>query len=182
VIAAVVLVALAISGFSYAHWYGYLYFEKYIETGYMCASIQTWFSNDPPGQNDPGYTKDVAATHTWIDAIDPHYAYIWIEKAYPCYTVYFTMDIYNCGTIPWNMTTPKVNGVTLVDSTWVQFDLDGNGVNDVEFMYIDGELKQVHPGQFVEWSLRLHVLQGADLCPAEYYFTLEVEVVQWNLA
>lgn len=180
VIAAVILVALATSGYSYAHWTEWMYLDGYVETGYMCAEIVTWFGNDPPGSIDPGYTKDIATTYAWIDSVDPRYAYVQIVDAYPSYEVRFTCDIHNCGTIPWNMTTPTVNGVTLIDSEWVDFDLDEDGDFDVNIMYIDGENKQVHPCQIVEWSLRIHVKQGADACGELYYFLLEVEVVQWN--
>lgn len=180
-IAAIVLIMLAIAGYSYAHWSTYMYIDGDVYTGELCAEIVTWFGNDPPGSNDPGYDKDVATTYTWIDEEDPHYAYVKIENAYPSYEVRFTCDIHNCGTIPWFMLTPKVNGITLVDSQWVDFDLDGDGDPDVNIMYIDGEDKQVHPCDIVEWSLRIHVKQTADYCGETYYFTISVEVIQWNM-
>jgi hypothetical protein len=174
----IVLVALAIAGYSYAHWSEYIRVRGEVETGKLDAAIVTWFCND--AGIDPGYTKDVAKCYCWIDKQDPHYAYVTIENAYPSYEVRFTCDIENTGTIPWFMLTPKVNGVTLVDSQWVDFDLDGDGKPDVNIMYIDGEGKQIHPGQFVEWSLRIHVKQSATP-GSTYTFTLSVEVVQWNM-
>lgn len=178
-IVAVVLVALALSGFSYAHWSGWMYIDGEVETGDLGAEIVTWFCDDKG--IDPGYTKDIAQCYCSIDEVDPHYAYVTIENAYPSYEVRFTCDIENTGTIPWFMLTPKVNGVTLVDGEYVDFDLDGDGDPDVNIMYIDGETKQVHPGGFVEWSLRIHIKQTADYCGETYYFILEVEVIQWNM-
>jgi len=180
-IAVIVLFALTIAGYSYAHWSAYLDVEGEVETGELGAAIVTWFSNDPGKTIDPGYTKHVATTTCWIDEDDPHYAYVLIENAYPSYEVRFTCDIENTGTIPWHMMTPKVNGVTLVDSEWVDIDLDGDGDPDANFMYIDGETKQVHPDQFIEWSLRIHIKQTAHE-NWTYYFTIEVEVIQWNMA
>jgi hypothetical protein len=149
-----------------------------VETGELGAAIVTWFCND--AGRDPGYTKDVAQCYCWIDKEDPHYAYVIIENAYPSYEVRFTCDIENTGTIPWFMLTPKVNGIELVDSQWVDFDFDGDGKPDVNIMYIDGEEKQIHPGKFVEWSLRIHVKQSATP-DTTYTFTLSVEVIQWNM-
>jgi len=174
----IVLVALAIAGYSYAHWSEYIRVRGEVETGKLDAAIVTWFCND--AGKDPGYTKDVAQCECWIDPKDPHYAYVKIKNAYPSYEVRFTCDIENTGTIPWFMLTPKVNGKTLVDGEWVDFDLDGDGKPDVNIMYIDGEGKQVHPGKFVEWSLRIHVKQTATP-GSTYTFTLSVEVVQWNM-
>jgi len=177
-IVAVVLVALALSGFSYAHWSEWMYINGEVETGELGAKIVTWFCND--GGIDPGYTKDVAQCYCSIDGVDPHYAYVTIGNAYPSYEVRFTGDIENTGTIPWFMRTPKVNGVELVDGVYVDFDLDGDGKPDVNIMYIDGEDKQVHPGGFVEWSLRIHVKQTAHQ-DFTYRFTISVEVIQWNM-
>jgi hypothetical protein len=177
-IISIVLVALAIAGYSYAHWSEYINVQGDVETGELDAAIVTWFCND--AGTDPGYTKDVAQCYCWIDKEDTHYAYVTIKNAYPSYEVRFTCDIENTGTIPWFMLTPKVNGVTLVDSQWVDFDLDGDGKPDVNIMYIDGENKQIHPGRFVEWSLRIHVKQSATP-GSTYTFTLSVEVVQWNM-
>ena len=177
-IAVIVLIGLAIVGFSFAHWSAYLNVEGEVETGILDAAIVTWYCND--GGIDPGYTKDIAQCYCWIDEEDPHYAYVTIENAYPSYEVKFTMDIENTGTIPWFMLTPKVNGITLVDSEYVDIDLDGDGYPDANFMYIDGEPKQVHPGDFVEWSLRIHFKQTAHQ-DFTYTFTISVEVIQWNM-
>ncbi|MEM0058605.1 MAG: hypothetical protein QXG09_07050 [Candidatus Bathyarchaeia archaeon] len=182
-IATIVLVALAIVGFSYAHWSECIRVRGEVETGELDAAIVTWYCNDEG--KDPGYTKDVAQCFCSIDKEDPHYAYVTIRNAYPSYTVKFTCDIENTGTIPWFMQTPVVilaNGtkIELVDSEWVDIDLDGDGKPDANFMYIDGENKQVHPGKYVEWSLRIHIKQSATP-GTTYTFTISVDVVQWNM-
>lgn len=177
-IVAIVIIALGIAGVSYAHWSEFLYIDGTAETGELEAAIVTWFCDD--AGIDPGYAKDVGSCYCSIDEYDPHYAYVTLEDAYPSYEVRFTCDIHNTGTIPWFMLTPKVDDVTLVDSEWVDFDLDGDGDPDVNIMYIDGEDKQVHPCEFVEWSLRIHVKQTAHE-DFTYHFTLEVEVIQWNM-
>ena len=177
---AVALIALSIAGFSYAHWCETLTLNGTITSGEVKGAIVTWYSNDPGETIDPNYTKHVATTTCWINETDPHYAYVTIENAYPSYEVKFTCDIKNTGTIPWLMQTPKVNGITLVDGVYVDVDLDGDGLPDANFMYIDGENKQVEPGGFVEFSLRIHIKQTAT--PGTIYtFTITVDVCQWNL-
>ena len=174
------VLALVLTGFAYAHWFENLYISGTVETGELDAAIVTWFCDDPPGTIDPGYTKDVGSCYCSIDELDPHRAYVTLENVYPSYEVKFTCDILNTGTIPWHMQTPKVDGVPLDDGYYVDFDLDGDGYPDVNIMYIDGEDKQVHPDGFVEWSLRIHVKQTAHE-DWSYRFTLEVEVIQWNM-
>lgn len=177
---AIVLIALSIAGFSYAHWCETLTINGTITSGEVKAAIVTWFGNDPGETIDYGYTKHVATTTCRIDEEDPHYAYVTIENAYPSYEVRFTCDIENTGTIPWFMQTPKVNDITLIDFTWVDVDLDKDDLPDANFMYINGENKQVDPGGLVEWSLRIHIKQTATP-DTTYTFTITVDVCQWNL-
>jgi len=178
---AIALIALSIAGFSYAHWCETLTINGTITSGEVKGAIVTWFCDDPPGRIDPGYTKDVGCCECWIDPEDSHIAYVDITNAYPSYTTRYTCDIENTGTIPWFMETPKVDGVTLIDGVWVDVDLDEDGLIDANFMYIDGETKQVDPGGLVEFSLRIHIKQTATP-GTTYTFTITIDVCQWNLA
>lgn len=175
----VAILMMSMVGAAYAMWSKTLIIDGTLNTGELDAIFTDFFGNDPPGQIDPGYTKDVGSSMCWIDDTDPQKAYITITNGYPSYRVSFSADITNTGTIPWKMTAVKVDGQTLTSGVWKSLDLDGDGDNDIEFLYINGEGKQIDQGFTVEFSLKIHVLQGAEQ-DFTYTFTVEAIVVQWN--
>lgn len=182
---AALMVALMLAGISYALWSKTLYIYGDVGTGDLDAVITDWFCNDPPGTLDPRPphatypAKDVGWTICTIDDIDPQVAYLTIYNGYPSYRVHYSLTIQNTGNVAWKMQSITVDGTPLPNNVWVPMDLDGDGVNDIEFKITDSIGEQVEPGNSIETSLDTHVLQGAHQ-DFYYTFTISFLLVQWN--
>lgn len=171
--------ALMLTGFAYAHWEKTITINGEVNTGKVDAIITHWFCNDPPGNTDPGYTKDVASCVCSIDEADPQKAYITITNAYPSYYVHFSLTVKNTGTIPIALKEVKVDGKTLPEEEWTPIDADNDGKDDIEFYMINSLGEQVDPGKSVATNFDIHILQGADP-DSTYTFTIKFIFWNWN--
>jgi len=97
-ILAIMMIALGIAGFAYAHWEKIVTVDGHVTTGKLDLIIIS--AADDDYGIDPDYTKDVANTVITIDPLDPERAIITITNAYPSYHVYWHITIKNVGTIP----------------------------------------------------------------------------------
>jgi hypothetical protein len=97
-ILAIMMMALSLAGFAYAHWIKIVTIDGNVTTGKLNLIIIS--AADDDNGIDPDYTKDVADTVITIDAQDPQIAHIVITNAYPSYHVYWHVTIKNIGTIP----------------------------------------------------------------------------------
>ena len=174
---AVLIVALMLTGMSYALWSKTLYIYGDVYTGDLDAEITFFFHNDYG--IDPGYTKDVGSCTCTIDEVDPQKGYIIIENGYPSYSVHYSITIKNTGTVPWIMQNITVDGTSLPNNQWVQIDVDGDGDYDIEFYITDSLGEQVDPGDSIETSLDTHIMQGAEE-GSFFEFTISFLLVQWN--
>lgn len=179
------MIALMMTGVSYALWSKNLTINGTVNTGKLDGIITYWFSDDSPGTIDPrppGATypaKDVGETICTIDGKDPEICYVTINNAYPCYTVHYSITIKNTGNVAWKIQGYTANSTNVPKERWVQVDLDGDGNPDIEFYVTDSIGKQVDPGHSVETSLDTHILQTATP-NSIYHFTFKILLVQWN--
>ena len=158
---AILIIALSIMGFAYAHWSKIVTVDGTINTGRLNLIIVS-AADDDTGI-DPGYDKDVADTVITIDPHDPQIAHITITNAYPSYHVYWHVTIKNVGTIP-----AKLKAI-IVDNP--------NPCLNVTAW--DGLYEQLHPGQNGDYSGYIHVLQCADK-GATCTFTVQFVFWNWN--
>jgi len=181
----VLMIALMMTGLSYALWDKNLHITGTVNTGKLDGIITYWFSNDPPGTPDPrppGATyesKNVGETICTIDEKDPEICYVTINNAYPCYYVHYSITIKNTGNVAWMIQGYKAGSTDVPENTWVQVDLDGDGKPDIEFYITDSIGEQVDPGHPIETSLDTHILQTATP-GSNYHFTFTILLVQWN--
>jgi hypothetical protein len=185
VIFSALMIALMMTGVSYALWSKNLTINGTVNTDKLDGIITYWFSNDPPGTIDPrppGATyeaKDVGNTVCTIDPHDPEICYVTINNAYPCYYVHYSITIENTGSVAWMIQGYKADGTNVPENTWVPVDLDKDGKADIEFYITDSIGEQTDPLKSVETSLDTHILQ--DATPGTtYYFTFTILLVQWN--
>jgi len=169
--------ALVLTGFAYAHWSKTILISGEIDTGKVDAIITSWFCDD--SGIDPGYDKDVASCECSIDTADPQKAYVTITNAYPCYTVHGSLTVKNTGTIPIALKEVRVDGKVIPEEEWTPIDADNNGAYDLEFYMINSLGEQVDPGKEVETSLIIHVMEGAEP-RTTYEFTIEFDFWNWN--
>lgn len=158
---AILMIALSVAGFAYAHWEKIVRVDGTIETGVLNLIIVS-AADDDTGI-DPDYDKDVADTVITIDRGDPQIAHITITNAYPSYHVYFHVTIQNVGTIPAKLYAIEVD-------------------NSNECIYVDawdGLYEQLHPGDRGDYSGLIHVLQCAEQ-GATYTFTVKFVFWNWN--
>ena len=193
-IATITLIALAIVGFTYAHWSETLWLNGTVTTGTLCAEFVD-VSNKDLGLDwncDDGINrfwqidKDIGSTAVRIvnkpddcnDTIE-----LTMNNVYPSYYENIEMHVHNCGTIPWkivrvNFTTPyeqkSITGVA-----YLTLDMSGDGKADVEIKWGNSFGMQVDPCHEVELSFKIHVLQNAPQDTA-MSFTVTIIMINWN--
>ena len=190
VMSMLVLVALSSVGITYGLWYKVLYINGMTDTGDLDAIITDWFGSDNgldpyPPVYLPGWSrdypqKDVGSVCTWIDKVDPQICDVEIHNGYPCYNVHFSLTILNSGTVPWILEAYRVNGVIVPEGQWGGFDVDGEPGDDIELYFVNSIGEQREPGQLLESSLDIHVMQSASENIDSARFTIELLLVQWN--
>jgi hypothetical protein len=160
-ILAIMMMALSIVGFAYAHWSKIVTVDGTINTGRLNLIIVS-AADDDTGI-DPGYDKDVADTVITIDSQDQQIAHITITNAYPSYHVYWHVTIQNVGTIPAKLKDIVINNPNpcLNVTAW------------------DKLYEQLHPGENGDYSGYVHVLQCANQT-ATYTFTVQFVFWNWN--
>jgi len=157
---AVLLVALAVVGFAYAHWSEMLFIEGTVNTGSLDAvmSVGTCWDTETA-------LKDYSRIECSLKVNDPKTLIVTIYNAYPCIDYYCKFDVTNTGTIPLH-----VIGFTPVDN------LPAGRI--LEITELLG--KQIHPGLSEYGTIHVHLPQEA-LETHTYTFTVTIEVSQWNL-
>jgi hypothetical protein len=200
-ILAIALITLSIVGFSYAHWSAYLYINGEVSTGELDWGFIGWDCMDhgvdyhsrdgfagpaplfwqDPERKDIGWQEIIPVDTDQDGDIDTLYF-----NLYDVYPSYFTsMSVYavNTGTIPLRIDSVIINDVIIYRSTptpYIQLDLDGDGINDIDFWYGNSLGIQLHPGQQSdEISFWIHILQGAKP-DTTLSFSIKLLAVAWN--
>jgi hypothetical protein len=163
VVPVLVISALVLTGFVYAHWSQTLYIEGGIATGNFSVGFAP-----PLIISDNEIDKDVGTAEASLIDLDKDGVYDKIEvtigNAYPCYEAYVDVYIHNYGTIPAIIQDITVNAPPelTVEINW--------------FIY---EGMQIDPGDEVMAEIYVHVLQEASQSTT-YTFTGTINAIQWN--
>jgi len=163
---AILIIALSIAGFAYAHWEKIITISGEVDTGKLDLIIISVSDDDETGKPDPGKDKDVADTTIEIDSTDPERAIVTITNAYPSYEVYIHLTIRNVGTIPAKL---KEIRITAPDCITVK-----------AWNHITEQLEP-YPNEPYQsdYSASIHVEQCAEQ-GATYTFTIEFDFWNWN--
>jgi len=160
---AVVLIALAVLGFTYAYWTETIKIEGSVATGELDAEFSAATCKDNEGNIDVG-TCTVTLIDTDNDK-DNDTATITITNAYASYACDVNLTIRNCGTIPL-----KVVGVTITN-------------NHPDYLEVtltnDPAGKTLAPSETLTFDLHIHVKDGAAE-KATYSFSAVVDIAQFN--
>ena len=161
---ALVMIALTVAGFAYAHWSETLVLSGTVKTGKLdlAWSCKCW--------DNEGELKDVGKISC---NIEDDTLTITVENAYPCYEVGGTIDIKNVGTVPavlkgYKITLPedvtyeynpytreiilKYNGEVMAEGSII-FDPKAIAqIDPEEIVCIDFDIHFTNPGLPENWS------------------------------
>jgi hypothetical protein len=200
------IIALAMSGATYALWYEDLYIYTDIETGevdwefwhpswYVTPGIPEFplFIHEDNGI-DPGWTKDVGSN--WAEFLDLdedgdfETMHLVFENVYPGYWDHFTFSVHCNGNIPihiWKVEFTNLDGTiiygTFYDSNTasqgIYIDIDGSGGDDVWIWWGDNFGDQLHYCHSRDLSFIIQFLQP---CPQNAHLDLVIHYVacQYN--
>ena len=168
-ILAIMMIALGIAGFAYAHWEKIVTVDGTVTTGKLNLKIISAAADDTG--IDPDYDKDVAKTVITIDPQDPQIAHITITNAYPSYHVYWHVTVRNVGTIPAKLYAIEIvnPNTCLTVQAW-----DGLGEQIDPYSW-DREPRYYQK----DYSGYVHVEQCAEK-GATYTFTVKFVFWNWN--
>ncbi|MEM0358125.1 MAG: hypothetical protein QXL77_07140 [Candidatus Bathyarchaeia archaeon] len=173
---AILIIALGIAGFAYAHWTATVYIEGEITTGYL--DLEWSF------EGELIQTKPVAELDYEIED-----GCLWVNltNVYPCLTVNMTIDVTNTGTIPvklydwdWGLEEGSDNLLPWIKVLKCEFiGVDGNGDG------VPGSIEQLDPGDSVVLWLTIHFEQEdaqGNVMPQNAWmgFWAWFEWVNWN--
>jgi hypothetical protein len=191
---AIALIALAIVGFSYAHWSETLWLSGTVRTGEMCAEFVPPITTTDHGNDwtcDPGIVnvrqinKDIGSSaarsiDTNADGCNDTII-VELNHVYPCYYEHMAFWIHNCGTIPWRIWRAIFNpgNVIIYRPSYLTLDLNGDGNADIEIYWGDNFGQQVDPCGRVDLSFDIHILQPFPE-DTTLTFSIAIEMVNWN--
>jgi len=153
-IAAGIILVAAMVGIVYGLWTQTLGGNANVSVGYTNADFIDAWTDDPPGNPDPGYTKDVATCTA--EVVSEEEVRLLIDNAYPSYTCTFTTVIMNGGTVP-ERREPLEFEVSPVLTVTELTDLTGEvlrpGEEDEEVFTVHVE-KEAAPGMKYTFTIR----------------------------
>jgi len=187
---AILMIALGVAGFAYAHWSETLYLNGTVNTGSVCAEWS--FSAELINNTKPEYGPVATITYAFSDSDQDgcnDTLTVTLNNAFPSLTVKGMIDVHNCGTIPigiydynWTITDPKgvASAVELVN---VDFYLKApNGTKYPITMDIEEwieEVNQIDPGWSLVCEFEIHFTQAL---PENATATISawIEFCNWN--
>lgn len=99
---AILMIALGVAGFAYAHWSEYLWLKGEVTTGKLCMEwsleYEVW-----PGNVKEKYGPVANVSHQFVDRDGDgcnEGLIVWVKNAYPSLWINGTLEVHNCGTIP----------------------------------------------------------------------------------
>ena len=182
------VLALATVGVVFGLWSKVLTVEGEVHTGTVhaswdvaiCSEFHPWplsFGS----VNGEFEGKDVGSTSVFPDPSDNNLLHLVIENGYPSYSVDCEVEYKNDGTIPFiirgfgiEATSPNLTNCSLTGDQNKTLACD-----QLTVILIDGIGSQIHPGESVASSVRVHVEQAADQ-DTLYSFAIKFCVAQWN--
>jgi len=174
---AAAIMMLAVMGSAVAMWSDSLKVMVTVMTGDVDVEFGDISTNDPPGNVDPGYDKDVATCYadkmeienedlgnpTGNNDLDLN---ITIVNAYPSYNCTVVFQVKNTGTIP-------------VMGPYIDIAIDTFGT-DVTWSHNMTPI-QIDPGNSTWFKISFHVEQSANET-STYMLQIYLKFIQWNEA
>ena len=144
---AVLMLALGIAGFAYAHWEKYMWLDVEVTTGKFDLEWSFNYTVSPENtKEDPVTGEEWNVSDIGYEFVDDdgdgNYEglFIWIYNAYPCLWINGTIDIHNTGTIPAKLYDYDYGGVEqwMEDALWdYQFRGDCEQIDPCDALYLD---------------------------------------------
>jgi len=176
---AILMLALGIAGFAYAHWEKIITIDGTVTTG--------TFHLTPSFNAEPIQDKDVA---TVSSSIDGNTVTVTFENVYPCLTINGMFDLTNDGTIPaspyrinYTDSTGTYSACPVPDDPEPFFDEHFPDWMTFTITGWEGDFDQIDPGQTAVCYFTIHfeeeTPQGLTGDKA-YWFTITFEYWNWN--
>jgi hypothetical protein len=184
------ITALAITGFAYAHWT-----KTLTITGNVNTTNIEWIFWSPITCLDEPNTNDYAGDcewHNWqgdkdiggptlLNLVDDHTLQVTLQNVYPYYFETITFHVKVTGGMPLEFIKIIVNGVEYTTNPGTIFlDLNGDGYNDIKLYFLDNLPKQFHPGDFFEVSIWILILQNDAIEGQTLTFTIQLVAENWS--
>jgi len=151
--------ALVLSGFAYAHWSKIITIDGTVTTGRLHLEVISVASDDPPGNKEWNELKDVGCTTAKIGA-DKQSIIVTITNGYPCYGVYVHFSVHNDGTIPAKL-----------------YEIVVDAPPEITVEGWDSLGEQIDPCKNADNTIRVHIEQTAE---PETSYTFTVKFIYWN--
>ena len=151
------VVALATLGVGYAAWTQQLTFNGTVETGTVGVN---WLDTATCADTDP---LGAGITTGERDSTDHKLVHMVIDNGYPGYEGRCFFEHENSGSLPLQIVSLEIQGTTVGPGTWNDFDLTGNGLNDVSIRVTNGISATYQPGQQGDIGVRVLVLDDAPM-------------------
>jgi len=192
---AILMIALGIAGFAYAHWSETLWLSGTVRTGSLCLEWSFDAVLPPSNLKDldgDGYVDDPVATLTYAftdadnDSCNEGLT-VTLGNAYPCLNVNGTIDIHNCGTIPagiakynYTITDPDgvAGGIELINVDF--YLIDPSGGKHLITMPIENwiaTVNQIDPGWSLACDFEIHFTEAT---PEGATATISAWIEFWN--
>jgi len=188
---ALVIISLLVSGVGFSHWEKIVTINGVVQTGTLCAKFVPPVLQLDQGNDwtcDEGIvnvhqlTKNVGSSSTRIVPPDNVVLEIRLDNVYPSYYNSFDFNVKNCGTIPWRIQEVIFNpgNIVLTHQGYLRLDLTGDGKDDVEIYWGNSFGVQNDPGDKVDISFEIHVLENMPQDQHDLSFTVQIVVWNWN--
>ncbi|MEM0096760.1 MAG: hypothetical protein QW660_09055 [Candidatus Bathyarchaeia archaeon] len=176
---AILMLALGIAGFAYAHWSEYLWLEGEVTTGKLCMEwslkYEVWPGNLKDLDGDGQVDDPVAIVgHEFVDE-DKDGCYeglvVWVKNAYPSLWIRGVLDVHNCGTIPARLDVYKIT---------IEGEPKGWWEKGIELeTELSGNPEQIDPCDSLCLNFYIHFTQDA---PENAWLKLYIDLtfVNWN--
>jgi len=169
---AILMIALSITGFAYAHWEKYLWLNADVKTGKFDLDWSFTYTVSPSNTKHPAgkppfnvSTIDYAFVDTNNDG-NFEGLNITIDNAYPCLWINGTIDVHNTGTIP-----AKLYYYNMTYTAWLATALNWSDIT--------GNVNQIDPGDFVYLGFKIHFPESTPQNATGNFF-MNLWFCNWN--
>jgi len=170
----ILMLALGVAGYAYAHWCDTLYLEGTITTG--TVDVEWSWDGELINGNKTLETGEEYVVATMTGVITDNTLTITITNVFPCLKGWFEIDVHNAGSIP----VKFCDGGCMISGTdltpWIEYEESWSG---------DGTCEQIDPCQNVTLRVDFHFVQENDAgatMPQGATMTISCELLfcNWN--
>ena len=187
--------ALAITGFAYAHWTKTLTIIGNVDTAELDWELRNPKCYDKPGEND--YSAD-CEWHIWqgdkdvggptlLELVDTDgdgdndTLKVTLQNVYPGYFEDIGFHVHNNGEVPLHFTKIIINEQEFTSNPPTLFlDLNGDEIPDIKLLYGNNVGGQLHPCMWWELSLYILILQNDAIEGQTLTFTIQLVAENWS--